>query len=77
MEKVMTIEEIEQKFDSELVLIADPQKDGQLNVLSGEVVYHNSDRIVFDREVLKLKPHPKKFAVLYLGEPANDLIYLI
>lgn len=77
IDEILTMDEIKEKFDSEWVLIAEPLKDQQLNVLSGEVVYHHPDRIVFDREVLKLNPHPKNFAVLFLGQPVNDLIYLI
>lgn len=76
-DEILTMEEIKKRFDSEWVLIANPKKDAQLNVLGGEVVYHHPDRIVFDREVLQLNPHPKNFAVLFIGQPANDLIYLI
>lgn len=77
MEKVMTIEEIEQKFDSEWVLIADPQTDAQLNVLSGEVVHHDKDRIAFDREVLRIPNHPKHFAVLYIGGETEEMEYVL
>ncbi|MGE0887019.1 MAG: hypothetical protein AB7P14_26145 [Blastocatellales bacterium] len=77
MEKVMTIEEIEQTFDSEWVLIADPETDEQLNVLSGKVIHHNKDRVAFDREVLRIPNHPKDFAVIYTGTQPEGMEYVL
>jgi hypothetical protein len=76
-DEVLTIEEIKKKYDSEWVLIADPETDAYFNVLGGKVVYHHPDRVVFDRDVLKLTPHPSDFAVLFTGKTPEGVSYLL
>lgn len=74
-DEVLTIEEIKKRYDSEWVLIADPETDQYHNVLSGTVICHHKDRLVFDDELMNLEPFPKKSAVLYLGK--RDGVYLL
>ena len=66
MNDVLTIAEIESKFESEWVLIEDPQTNEALEVQSGRVLYHSKDRDEFDRMVLEFRS--KRFAVLYTGK---------
>jgi hypothetical protein len=65
MDEVMTIAEIESAFESEWVLVEDPQTNEALEVQGGKVLYHSRDRDEFDRKVLEFRP--KRFAVLYTG----------
>lgn len=74
-DEILTMDEIKKLFDSEWVLVADPELDEDFNVLSGKVIYHHKDRTVFDSETLKIKPFPKETAFLYLGK--HDGIYLL
>jgi len=74
-DEVLTIDEIKKRYDSEWVLVADPELDEDFNVLCGKVIYHHKDRAVFDAETLKIKPFPKETAFLYLGK--HDGIYLL
>lgn len=74
-DEVLTMEEIKKKYDSEWVLIANPQTDQHHQVLSGTVICHHKDRLVFDDEIMNIEPFPKKSAVLYLGK--RDGIYLL
>ena len=76
-DEILTMDEIQRRFDSEWVLIADPETDQFHKVLAGKVVYHNSDRRVFDREVLKLDPHPSDFAVFFTGKTPEGVSYLL
>jgi hypothetical protein len=76
-DEVLTIEEIKKKYDSEWVLIADPDTDEHFSVLGGKVVYHHPDRVTFDRVVLKLTPHPSDFAVLFTGKTPEGVSYLL
>ncbi|MBL8186425.1 MAG: hypothetical protein JNK38_00370, partial [Acidobacteria bacterium] len=62
------------RFDSEWVLVADPEEDENFNVLSGRVICHHKDRAVFDAETLKIKPFPAESAFLYLGKRPKNLI---
>ena len=51
MDKTLTISEIESQFDSEWVLVEDPQTNEALEVQSGKVLYHSGNRDEFDRKV--------------------------
>jgi hypothetical protein len=71
MNKTLTIAEIESQFDSEWVLVEDPQTNEALQVQSGRVLYHSKNRDEFDRKALEF--HPKRFAVLFTGEPSEEM----
>lgn len=77
MDQVLQMAEIETQFDSEWVLLAEPETDQQLNVLSGKVLYHCPDRLKFDRETLKLDLGPGRFAVLYVGRSPEGMEYVL
>lgn len=64
-EEVLTLEEINARFPSEWVLIADPEVDKHLRVLRGRVVCHSKDRDEVDRKAIELRP--KHAAYLYTG----------
>jgi len=66
METEMTIKEIESQFDSEWVLIADPNTDENLTVLGGKVLHHSKDRDEVYRKAVSLRP--KRSAVIYTGK---------
>jgi len=66
MEKVMTNAEIESEFDSEWVLVIEPETNEQLEVLKGKVVHHSKDRDEVYRKAIAVRP--KRFAILYTGE---------
>jgi hypothetical protein len=70
MDKEMTIEEIESRFDSEWVLVGDPRTNEALEVLSGRVLHHSKDRDEVYRKAVAL--HPERCAVLYTGEIPED-----
>jgi hypothetical protein len=73
--EILTMDEIKKRYDSEWVLIADPETDEDYNVLSGKVICHHKDRNVFDEETMKIEPFPEESAFLYLGK--RDGIYLL
>ena len=75
MDKTLTIAEIEAQFDSEWVLVEDPQTNEALEVQSGKVLYHSKNRDEFDRKVLEFRP--KRFAVLFTGEPQQDMEFVL
>ena len=66
MNQQMTIEEIEARFDSEWVLIEDPQTDEKLKVLGGRVLHHSRDRDEVYRKAVSVRP--KRSAIVYTGE---------
>ncbi len=70
MDEVMTMVQIEGQFESEWVLIEDPQTDEALEVKSGKVRWHSKDRDEVYRKAIELRP--KRFALLYTGKMPKD-----
>jgi hypothetical protein len=70
MEDVLTIAEIESRFDSEWVLVEDPQTNDAMEVQGGRVSCHSKDRDEVYR--LAVASRPKRFAILYMGTLPED-----
>lgn len=75
MERIMTISEIESEFDSEWVLVDEPETNEQLEVLKGKVVHHSKDRDEVYRKAVTLRP--KRCAILYTGEIPKDAVIVL
>ncbi len=75
MDEVLTIGEIEEKFESEWVLIEDPSTDESLEVRGGTVRCHGKDRDEVYRRAVQIRP--RRFAIVYTGSmPGNTAIAL-
>ena len=61
----MTYEHIKSRFDSEWVLVGEPETGETLNVRSGTVLHHSKDREEVYRRALELRP--SRVAVMYAG----------
>jgi hypothetical protein len=70
MDEVLTIAEIEAKFDSEWILIDDPSTDEDLEVRGGMVRWHDKDREEVYRRAVETRP--KRFAIVYTGKMPRD-----
>ena len=72
---IMTITEIESQFESEWVLVEDPQTNEALEVLSGKVTCHSKDR---DEVYRMAQESPaKRIAVLYTGTIPEDMAIVL
>lgn len=69
-DKVMTLAEIESQFESEWVLVEEPQTNEVLEVLGGKVRCHAKGRDEVYRKAVELRP--KRFAMLYTGTIPKD-----
>ena len=56
MNDVLTVAQIEERFDSEWVLIEEPQTDEALQVTAGKVRWHSKDRDEVYRKAIELRP---------------------
>lgn len=73
--KGMTMSEMKARFQSEWILIGDPDTDSDLNVLGGKVLCHSKDRDEVYRQALLLRP--VRSAFMYTGRmPKNAAIIL-
>jgi hypothetical protein len=75
MEDVLTLAEIEKRFESEWVLVEDPQTDNTLRVQSGTVRWHSKDRDEVYRKALELRP--RRSAILYTGKMPEDTAIIL
>ena len=70
MDEVLTAAQIETQFESEWVLVEDPQTDEALAVQRGRVRWHSKDRDEVYRKAVELRP--TRFAILYTGKIPKD-----
>jgi len=75
MNEILTMEEIERKFDGEWVLIEDVETDEKLEVLRGKVTYHGKDKEELHQKAMKSKSD--HLATLYIGRPDPKMEFLL
>jgi hypothetical protein len=75
MSEILTIAEIEEQFESEWVLLEDPETTDMLEVKSGKVLWHSRDRDELYRKARELKP--KHSAILYTGKLPKDTAVIL
>ena len=74
MNEPMSVAEIHAKFESEWVLLEDPETTKGLEVRSGKVLWHSKDRDEVYRKALELRP--KHSAILYTGTAEMPIILM-
>lgn len=75
MSEVLTVDEIESRYDSEWVLLEDPVTDETLRVLEGKVLCHSKDRDEVYRTAKELRP--RSSAILFTGEFPDDEVIVL
>ncbi len=70
MKEVLSIAAIEAQFNSEWVLLGNPEADNSLNIKGGVVLYHSKNRDEVYRKARELSP--KHSAILYTGQIPED-----
>lgn len=75
MNEVLTISQIAKQFDSEWVLVEDPQTNEALEVQGGRVRWHSKDRDEVYRKAVELRP--RRFAMLYTGKMPEDTAIIL
>jgi hypothetical protein len=75
MNEVLTMEQIEERYHGEWVLLGDPETDEHLAVVRGRLIGHSPDRDEIDKidEQLSLR----SAAVLFIGGPPDDLVFVL
>lgn len=70
MAEVMTLAMVFEKFESEWVLLEDPELDENREIVTGKVLFHGKNRDEVDREMLAIRP--RHGATLYTGSIPID-----
>lgn len=65
MSEILSLPDIKERYESEWVLVEDPQLNEQLEVLGGRVLCHSKDRDEVYQKAVELRP--KHSAILYTG----------
>jgi hypothetical protein len=75
MDEVMTLIEMKAKFESEWILLEDPDTTESLEVKSGKVLWHSKYR---DEVYLKVRElGPKHSAILYTGTIPEGMVVVL
>lgn len=75
MDENLTIEQIEARFPSEWVLIAEPNTAPDQRLTGGRVLFHSPDRDEVDRKLLELRP--PRFAFRYIGNLPEHMAMIL
>ncbi len=75
MDQILSIREIEAQFESEWVLVENPQTDEALAVHGGTVRSHGKDRDELYRKAVEIRP--KRFAIIYTGKLAQGTAVIL
>jgi hypothetical protein len=75
MTEIMTVAEIEAKFESEWVLLDDPETDESLEVKGGKVLWHSKDRDEVYRKAREIRPQHS--AILYTGRLLEEMAVVL
>lgn len=75
MSETMNLVEMQAQFDSEWVLLQDPETTPSLTVTGGKVLWHSKDRDEVYRKALELRP--KHSAILYLGQLPGEVVVVL
>ena len=75
MREILSFAEIKERFDSEWVLVGDPETGDDFNVKRGIVLWHSKDRDEVYRKAREIQPSHS--AILYTGQlPDNAALVL-
>jgi hypothetical protein len=75
MNEVVTMAEIRDRFESEWVLLEDPQATETLEVTGGRVLWHSKDRDEVYRKARALQP--RHSAIIYTGTLPEDAVVVL
>ena len=75
MDEVMSQAEIATRFESEWVLLEDPETTDALEVKSGKVLWHSKDRDEVYRKARELQP--RHSAILYTGTLPEGMVIVL
>ena len=75
MKRVLTIKELEFRYSGEWVLLVNPVHDKLMDLLRGELVFHNKDRDAVYKEAHRRKD--AHTAIFYVGKLPEDLVVVL
>jgi hypothetical protein len=75
MGEVISFSEIREQYQSEWVLLEDPETTESLHVMAGKVLWHSKDRDEVYRKAKELRP--KHSAIVYTGTLPEEMVVVL
>jgi hypothetical protein len=75
MNEVMSLAEIKDRFESEWILLENPETTETLEVTGGRVLWHSKDRDEVYRKARALQP--RHSAIMYTGTLPEDAVVVL
>ena len=75
MSEVISLAEIQGRYQSEWVLLEDPETNEFLHVTAGKVLWHSQDRDEVYRKAKELRP--KHSAIMYMGTVPEEMVVVL
>lgn len=75
MDEVMAMADILTRFESEWVLLEDPETEDSLEIKSGKVLWHSKDRDEVYRKAQELAPTHSAF--VYTGTVPDEVVVIL
>ncbi len=75
MDEVMAMADILTRFESEWVLLEDPETEASLEIKGGKVLWHSQDRDEVYRKALELAPTHS--AIVYTGTVPDEVVVIL
>jgi len=72
---ILSFSEIEEQFDSEWVLVENPETDENLNVKQGKILWHSKNRDEVYRKAREI--HSDHSAILFIGQLPDDVAIVL
>ncbi len=75
MGEVMTMKEIEKRFDKEWVLLENPVSTKRAVLKEGKVLWHSKNRDELYKKALEFRPVHS--AIFFVGYPPDDMVLVL
>ena len=75
MSEIVSFAEIKEKYDSEWILLEDPEMGDEFIIEGGKILWHSKNRDEVYRKARELKP--KHSAVIYTGKTPRDMVIVL
>jgi len=75
MSEMVSMAEIQRDYDSEWVLLEDPQTSESLEIQKAKVLFHSKDRDEVYRKAREV--HPKHSAIIYTGVLPKEAVVVL
>ncbi len=73
--EVLTMAQIEERYDGEWVLLEDPDVVDDQQVVGGKLLWHSKDKDEVYRRARQLRP--RHWAVFYIGTVPDDVVIVL